>query len=456
MSSIMNISREDIDTHEKCKNYTVSIIECGKIGVPHACLFADAGFKVVGVNTNPHVLKLLRKGRAPFLKKAHRRLRRYVKDSTFTVSSEVRKTTSESDIIVIATETTIDRKKRPDYSLLEKTCKEVGMGLRKGAFVLFVSTTGPGTVENSMREILEKTSGLKAGMNFGLAFSPAQTSFHGQSVEGNTPPRVVSAIDESSLRTANLILTRIAGSDLTEVSSIKAAEAVNLFQKAKSETNLALANEFALLCEKLNIDFREALKTANKGSVFHLSRPGIVDGSLRKDFYLLLEEAENVNMKLRLPLMARRVNDEIADYTVRLMRDALKVCGKTVRRAKVSVLGVSRFPNAKEPPGIMTKKTINLLKKKVRSVQVYDPFFSRRELTELGFEAERLSKVAEKTDCIVILVGHSKFERLNLKRIRVLARKSPAIVDLGYVIDPVKAEKYGFVYRGLGRGVWTK
>ena len=92
----------------------------------------------------------------------------------------------------------------------------------------------------------------------------------------------------------------------------------------------------------------------------------------------------------------------------------------------------------------------------MRTVQIYDPFFAKKELTELGLEAEKLSKVVEKTDCVIILTGHSKFERLSLKKVKLLAKKSPAIVDIGHVIDPLKAEKYGFVYRGLGRGVWTK
>ncbi len=161
-------------------------------------------------------------------------------------------------------------------------------------------------------------------------------------------------------------------------------------------------------------------------------------------------------MNLRLTHLARKINEEIADYTFRLAKDALKACGKTVRRAKISVLGISQHPNIKEPPRILIRNIINLLKKKVGIVRIYDPFFSKKELTELGFEAEKLFKVVEKTDCIIILVGHSKFERLNLKKIKLLAKKSPAIVDISHVIDPLKAEKYGFVYRGLGRGVWTK
>jgi nucleotide sugar dehydrogenase len=453
----MNVQEEDINSFEKCRNYIVSIIECGNIGVLHACLFADAGFKVVGVNTNPHILKLLEKGQLPFFrKKAYRTLEKYIKEGVFTASPDARKAASESDVIVIAVQTAIDKKKKPDYSLLEKTCKEIGIGLKKGSLVLFVSATGPGIVEGSMCEILEKTSGLKAGADFGLASSPIKTNLQKRLGEVSNSLRVVGAIDEPSLKTASLVLSRITKSEILKVSSIKTAEAANLFQNVYSETNLALANELAFLCEKLKIDFLEVLKVANKDAAFCLPLPGIIDWVVRRDFYLLLEEAENVNLRPRLMPLAGKINDEIVNYAFRLVKDVLKVCGKTVRRAKVSVFGISRCPNAKEPPRTSIKNIISFLKKKVRTVQVYDPFFSKKELRELGCEGEKLSKAVEGTDCVIILVGHSKFERLNLKKIKFLAKKTPAIVDLGHVIDPVKAEEYGFVYRGLGRGVWTK
>ncbi len=453
----MNVQEEDIDSFEKCRNYTVSIIECGNIGFLHACLFASAGFKVVGVSANPHVVKLLEMGRSPFFReKTYRTLEKYVKKGVFSASPDARKAASESDIVVIAIRTAVDEKRKPDYSLLEKTCKEVGTGLKKGSLVLFVSTTGPGTVEGFMCEILEKTSGLKAGADFGLAYSPIRKNLQKGLGEVSNSLRVVGAIDDPSLRTASLVLSRVTKSKILKASSIKTAEAVNLFQNVYSETNLALANELAFLCEKLKIDFLEVLKISNKDTAFCLPLPGIIDDAVRRDFYLLLEEAENVNLHPRLMLLAEKINDKVVDYAFRLVKDALKVCGKTVRRAKVSVLGVSRRPNVKERPKALTKNIIDLLKKKVRTVQVYDPFFSQKELRGLGLEGEKLSKAVEGTDCVIILVGHSKFERLNLKKIKLLAKKTPAIVDLGHVIDPVKADEYGFVYRGLGRGVWTK
>jgi UDPglucose 6-dehydrogenase len=90
-------------------------------------------------------------------------------------------------------------------------------------------------------------------------------------------------------------------------------------------------------------------------------------------------------------------------------------------------------------------------------VRVFDPLYSYKELKDLGYPTERtLSKAVEGTDCIVVVVGHNRFRRLNLKKLKLLMTKSAAIVDMGHVIEPEKAEKAGFIYRGVGRGVWTK
>jgi len=447
----MNINKEDLDSFEKRRNYTVSVIECGRIGVPHACLFANAGFKVIGVNTNPHTLEMLNKGQTSFLRNAYQGLEKHVKEGNFSASSDIRKATSESDIVVITVQTVIDQRRKPDYSLLEKTCREVGMGLKKGTLIIFASPTGPGIVEGSMREVLEKSSGLRIGLDFGLAYGALQLNS-----QGNNACIVVGAIDGSSLKTATLVLRSLTNSEVVEISNIRTVEALVLFQNVNSEMNQALSNELAFLCERLKIDFLEVLKVMNKGNISPLPLPGMMDISSRRDLHMLQEEAENVNFNLHLTSLASRINDEVVESTFRLVKNALKTCGKTVRGSKISIFGISKSPNTREPPATLTKNIVALLKKKVRVVQVYDPYFSKREMAELGFETEKLSKVVEKTDCVLILTGHSKFGKLNLKKVKLLAKKSPAIVDISHVIDPLKAERHGFVYRGLGRGVWTK
>jgi nucleotide sugar dehydrogenase len=446
-----SIDEKDIDSFEKCRSYTVSIMEGEKIGILHACLFAEAGFRVISVNANPHTSELLRRGRTRSFGKSYKRLKRYLKDGAIRASSDARKATSESDIIVVAVQPTLDRKKKPDYSQLESVCKEVGMGLKEGSLVLFVSPTGPGLVESSLRRILEQASGLIAGKSFGLASSPFKAGSESGEKKAPKPLRVVGAIDEMSLRTAWLVLNVAAKSDIVKVSSIKSAEVAHLFQSVNIETNLALANEQALLCEKLDVDFFELLKVLNERRSF-LPFPGIRNDSVRRELRILLEEAENANTTLRLTLLAGKVNDEIANHVLRLVRDALHACGKTARRAKVSIMGISQRSNDREAPGWITRRIISLLKKRVRTVAIYDPHFSKKEMTDLGLEAKDLSKAIEGTDCLVFLAAHSRFSRLNLRRIKLLSKKSPSIVDVAHVIDPSKAKELGFEYRGLGMG----
>lgn len=458
MSTIMKLEKEDIDTPEKRKKYTVSVIGCGRMGLPTACLFAEAGFKVIGVDTNPRLISLMKKGKAPFVEPGLDELiKDHVMKERLTVTSNTKEAAQASDIIVCVVPTLIDQKKKPDYSYLEKACKEVGMGLRSGVLIIFESTTGPGVTETLVKENLEKTSGLKAGIDFGLAYSPIRATSGRVLQDIANYPRVVGAVNEQSLKVACLVLSKIIKAEIIKVRNIKTAEAVKLFENVYRDANIALANEFARFCEKAGIDFLEAQKAANTQPYCHLLVPGIVSGHIPTDPYLLVEEAENVNAKLRMVTLARKINDEMVSHALHLTRDALRSCGKTMRRAKVSVFGVSYRPNVKEPRGSLAKDLINMLGRKGAIVHVYDPLFSYKELIELEYPAERtLAKAVEGVDCLLIAVGHNRFKRLNLRRIKFLVKKPAAIVDMGHVIDPVKAEKEGFVYRGVGRGIWTK
>jgi len=130
---------------------------------------------------------------------------------------------------------------------------------------------------------------------------------------------------------------------------------------------------------------------------------------------------------------------------------------KPLKGAKVALLGVSYRANIKEPRGTAVMRLVKTFTVKGAIVRVFDPLYSYKELKEMGFPAGlTLAKTVEGIDCIVIVVGHSRFKRLNLKKLRLLMTRAACIVDMGYVIEPEKAEKAGFVYRGVGRGVWAK
>ena len=458
MSLMMKLAAEDIDTPEKREKYTVSVIGCGHAGLPTLCLFAEAGFKVIGVDPSQHIINLVKRAKSPFTEpRVGALIKKYLKDRRLTVTADARNTVSASDIIIFMVPTPVDRRKRPDYSYVEKTCREVGMVLRSGSLIIFQSTVGPGVTETLVKETLENASGLKAGIDFGLAYCPVRYA-SGQTLEDTaTYTRVVGAINQQSLKVACLVLGTITRGEIVKVRNIRTAEAVKLFEKVYLDVNFALANEFACFCEKTGIDFFEARDAANTQPQCYLQVPGIAGEHVSHDPYLLAEEAEEINVKLRTLILARKINEGMLVHTLHLARDALRSCGKTVRRAKISVLGVSSRPNVKEPRDSLTKKLVSMLRKRGAPVQVYDPFFSQKELLRMGYPAKTtLTKTIEGADCIIIAVGHDQFRLLNLGRIKVFVRNPAAIVDMGRVVDPDKAEKEGFVYRGVGRGVWTK
>jgi len=458
MSRAMALGENDIDTPEKRRAYTVSVVGCGRIGLPQACLFAEAGFKIIGVASDQRVVSLIKKGRASFAEpELDALVKKNVKNGCLTATSDAREAASASDVIVFAVPIPIDRKKKPNYFRLEKACKDVGMGLRSGSLAIFTSAVGPGVIETLVKDTLESASGLKAGVDFGLASSLLIAAPGRMLKDIANCARVVGAVNDQSLKTACLFLSTIVKGEIVNVRDIKTAQAVKLFENVYRDVNIALANEFSHFCEKAGMDFVEAQEAVNTQAQCHLSASKIVGGHISRDSYLLLDEADAVNVKLRMLTLARKVNDEMLGRTFHLVRDALKSCGKPMRRARISIFGVSRYPNIKEPSGSFMKKLVSMLSKKGALVKVYDPLFSQKELTEMGYSAERtLTQTVEGADCLVITVGHDRFRRLNLRKIKFLVKKPAAIVDMEHVVAPQKAEREGFIYRGLGRGVWTK
>jgi len=453
MSRIMKLAGKDLESPEKPREYTICVVGCGRTGLVTACLFAEAGFNVVAVDSSSHTVHQLQKGKSPITESTIRKfIEEHIKNSRFRATTNLRKSVSESDIIIMDIPASLDKKKKPDYSRLEKICRDIGMSLNTGSLIIFQNTMGPGVTETMAKETLENASGLEAGTDFGLAYSSTLSNSTHPSKDVSNGTKVVAGITKRSLKVACLILETITKGEIVRVKEIKTAEAVKLLEESYKDVNIAFANEFAQFCENAGIDFVKVLNIINP---LKFSRMAGLHKS--RDSYFLVEEAEAVDVKLRMLSLATKINDETLDHATHLLRDALRSCQKTLRRAKISVLGISSLPNRKRTANSATKKLVNQLKKRGVSVKVYDPYFSHKELLSMGYTAESsLSKTVEGADCLVVAVAHDRFRRLNLRRIQILMRQPAAIVDMGQVVDPVKAERAGFVYRGFGRGVWTK
>ena len=449
----MKLSTKDLESPENRQNYTACIVGCGRTGLVTAGLFVEAGFTVIGVDSSRHIVHQLQKGKSPFTENNLRKfIEPHIKNSRFSSTTNLRKAIAESNIIVVGVSASLDKNKKPDYSRFEQACKDIGMSLTSGSLIIFQNTMGPGTTQNLAKETLENASGLEAGVNFGLAyFSTLNNSVHA-SVNLNNGTKVVGGITKRSLNIACLILETITKSEIIRVKDIKIAEAVKLLEEAYKDVNIAFANEFAQFCEKAGIDF---VKMRN--IIDPLKFSGMAGLHTSSDSYVLVDEAQSLDVKLRMLSLSTKINNETLDHAIRLIRDSLRSTQKNLPRAKIAVFGVSALPNRKKVANSATKKLVSRLKKMGASVHVYDPFFTHNELVNMNYAAEAtLSQTVEGADCLVIAVAHERFSRLNLKRLQLLMKQPAAIVDMGQVVDPAKAENAGFVYRGFGRGIWTK
>jgi len=439
---------------------TIGVVGLGWMGLPTACIFAEAGARVVGADMDPKIVERVNKGDtpidepglSPMLKKA-------VRSGKFTATTATEEAAANSDILFIVVPTMIDRQKHADYSAVEDACVSIGKGLKNGSLVVFESTCGPGVTERVVKGTIEKYSGLVAGQSFGLAYSPIR-AMGGRALQDlQTYAKVVGAIDKKSLEAACAALSVIVKGELIRVRDIKTAELAKLFETIYRDVNIALANEFALLCEEMGVDYVETMRTANSQPYSHLHATGVgVGGHCLPVYpYLLATEAFAFDARLRLVLDARKINDFMPRHVAKLASDGLRVCGKSLKRAKVVVLGISYRPNVRETRYSPSLDLISILKKRGARVTAFDPLYNASEIESLGLLSEpTLRKAIEKADCAILAVAHDEFKNLDTIELAAHMPKQGLIVDCTGILDSASVEKSGLIYRGTGRGLWTR
>jgi len=456
--SALHIKSEEIDTAEKRQKYTVGIIGQDQTDVLYAYLFAEAGFKVTYANPDQAIVNLLVKGRALCLRtEIESKLKVHIRNGHLVATNDIKSAVSQSDIVAIAFSAKTDERKAVDYSQLESTCKIVGSNLRCGSLVIVLGVMGLGINENVVRKILEDTSGLNLGTDLGLAYVP-QRVVNGSVLEGTASHELmVAASEKNSLNAASTILAAIARKGVIKTEKVRTAEAVALFQAAREQVNAALTDEFRVLCEKAGLDYFDICKLLDSQEGRSNSSSMFTGENVQTETCILLDSAENVAARLRIPSIAAEVNDETIKHAANLAQNAMRECGKALRRARIALLGVTQIPNMRSPPKAVLQKLVETLTRKGARVSIYDPYLTESALEKMTFPFKKsLTEVIENADCVVILTAHDQFRRLNLNKLKLIMKMPAAIVDLEGAVEPDKVEKEGFIYRGFGRGVWKK
>ncbi len=441
MPPVLNLNPAEVESVEKRSKFSVAVVGCGHKGIFYANAFADAGYSVICTDADASVVKKTAKGKTVFASPmAETKLKKHIANEKINAVSELKKAVSKSDIVLVAITAKADDQKKSDLTALLNTCKQVGATLHSGSLVVYGGVAGLGFMEGKVKELLENTSGLKAGKDFGLAYSPITNT----DIPMARMDLSVSATDPASLETAATVLKTVAG-NVHLVDDLKTAEAAALFSIAKQDAETALTNELAAFCENANIDYYKVLDTLNLNKPSF--RPTIAEEN-KAEVCLLLESAENLNAKLRLPALARQINEEMVKHAVNLTQDALRGCGKNLRRGRLAVLGPVN-------PSTAAYTFVKLVEQKGAKVMVYDPA-AKKETLDGGSVKTGLSDAVEGADCIVLLSEADQFNHFNLKKLKALMKPPSVIVDLVGKLDRVKVETEGFIYAGLGRGTDKK
>lgn len=434
------------------KKAKIAVVGLGRVGLPIAAVFADAGYPVIGSDIKNEVVEAISSGKSHL---AEPELAQLIKDSVdkmlLKATTDTFNAVTEADVILICVQTPLTKGNEPNLASLKTTCKTVSKGLSKGKLVLIVSTVPPGTTKHLVARILATGSGLKCGKDFWLAYCPERIN-PGKAVrefiENN---RIIGGFNEESTEIAVELFKSVVMGDIFSTDS-QVAEVAKLAENTFRDVNIAFGNELALMCEQMNVDVMEVIKLANTHPRVKIHMPGSGVGGpcLPKDPYLLQHGIKAKGFRFRFIDLAREINDLMPEHTVELVVKALKEAKKSVKNSKIAVLGVAYKGEVGEVANSPAEKIVQRLIALGAKVVVYDPYCNESFGAKM---AENVDEAVREADCIVVVTEHKIFEKLQLDRLKELMTKRPVIVDGRRIVKPKETKKQGFVYAGIGFGV---
>jgi UDP-N-acetyl-D-glucosamine dehydrogenase len=352
---------------------SVAVIGLGYVGLPLCLAFADRDVDVRGIDTDPDKVQQLAGGTS-YIK--------HIPDARVaaaTGSGRFRPTTDfaalrEVGTILICVPTPLTVNRVPDLSYVESTARAIAPHLRRGQLVVLESTTYPGTTDEVVRGILETGSGLEAGADFHLAFSPERED-PGNPTALQDIPKVVGGLTPACLEKAAAVYGRIV-TQVVPVSSCRAAEATKLLENIFRSVNIALVNELKLIYAKMGIDVWEVIAAASTkpfGYMPFYPGPGLGGHCIPIDPFYLTWKALEYGMRTRLIELAGEINTAMPEHVVNRVADALNDAGKSVQGSRVLLLGLAYKPNVDDDRESPTYEIMELLEKRGAAVSYHDP-----------------------------------------------------------------------------------
>lgn len=449
---IFQMSASQIQDGLRAGEIKIAVIGLGQVGLPLALYFANEGVSVVGADIDAEKVNLMKQGTCPIDIDPDVEIFKQVHASNqLEVTADIAEAIRNSSIHIICAPTPLTDGNLADLSAVVAVSEILGRELKKGSLVILESTVYPGTTNKIVRPILEKSSGLKAGKDFGLAhcFERIDPGNTGHRLDNTA--KIVGAVDELSADTTAALYSLIIKAPIIKVRNCETAETVKLMENTYRDINIAFSNELALLCQRLNIDVLEVIGAASTkwNYVPHVPGAGVGGRCIPVSPYYLLQCARDEGVELKLVQQAREINESMPTHMLELIKEALGRIEKSIKESKICILGLAYKADIGDARGGPAEEIVNQLTQLEAKVVCYDPL-----VTQAPQGMNILSSFEEAvrgSDCIVITTDHSAFKSIDLQNIANLANKPLAIVDGRHVLVPKEVTALGITYIGVGR-----
>ncbi|MDZ7288503.1 MAG: nucleotide sugar dehydrogenase [candidate division KSB1 bacterium] len=433
----------------KIENRTakVGVIGLGYVGLPLAVEYAAAGYKVLGIDVSGEKIAKLNRGENYIEDVDSSKLKELVKAGKISGATTY-KNIGDCDVIYICVPTPFTENKDPDVSYIIDSAKGIASGLRRGQLIILKSTTYPETTEKIVQPILEET-GLKVGKDFYLAFSPERIDPGNKKFTTATTPIVVGGVTKKCTKLAAAISRKVI-IEVKELSSPKAAEMTKLLENIFRSVNIALVNELAQLCDRMegvNIwEVVEAAATKPFGFMPFYPGPGIGGHCILVDPYYLAWKAKEYDFHTSFIELAAQTNENMPYYVLDLIIRSLSLHGVAITTSKILILGVAFKKNVDDTRNSPAIKVMELLYNRGgRHLMYNDPYVPALTVNGKLYHSKKLDpKLLKSVDCVVITTNHDAYDY------EMIVKHAKLVVDTRNATKDVKIDRRKIIRLGCG------
>lgn len=455
--NLLNLDRKSIEEMLKSGRLVIAIYGLGYVGLAIATVWLRAGGKVIGVDIDEKKVDKVNSLDLDIGEKViYNTLLKAIEDGRFYAIIDGVEASRKSNIKIITVPIYLSRDRKPIFKAIIDVSKKIGIGLKRGDIVIVESSVPPYTTRNIVKPILEESSGLKAEIDFGLAYSPERI-YIGRAVKDieENYPKIVGGIGEKSAEVAKILYEVFVKKGVILLPDTVHAEFEKLIEGVYRDVNIALANEIAEICRNIGLDYDLIRMAANSQPFCHLHKPGVGVGGFCIPLYsyFIINTAKKNRIDPLIIKTARKINENMPEKIVNLVEKMAKEHG--LKDFRIAILGVAfrgGIDDTRLSPAVAIIK--KLYEKGYRNMAVNDPYVKYcGELENLGLKIERnIGRVLRNADIILITTDHPEYFSLSLRKVYSLSGKDfIIIIDGKHVFKDLSEKPKGIKYIGVGK-----